>query len=408
MRIDFYKFIDKYFGKLFIILLSSIKFFFKKNDDKNSFLIIKLWAVGDSVVALPLIRSLRRNFPKSRIVVFARERNCQVFEMVDFIDEIILFEPKYVFKLFLLFRKYDVVFDLEPYLNLSAVISFMVGKFSVGFANQFRSRLYDERVVFDKNKHMVENYLDFCKAIGVKLLQDDYSLVKLKCFGVEEKHVESFIASKNVDSRRMGLIPRCSAAIVECSFLGVKNAPQLAATRIFYLNKSLVGVCVGTAESASKTRVWNDKKWALLCDSLIEKLNAEVIFFGAKKESKYISCIQLMMRNKSINSAGELNLKSAVCLISKCDLFISIDTGPMHIASCQGIKTIGLFGPNTPKLWSPYGNYNVSIYKSVECSPCIQNDKGYMPDCLRKTDKYLCMNLISVSEVFEAGKRLLK
>lgn len=373
MRIDFYKFVDKYFGKLFIIIFSLIKLFVKKNNDKNSFLIIKLWAVGDSVVSLPLIRSLRKNFPKSRIIVLARERNCQVFEMVDFIDEVILFEPKNVFKLFILFRKYDVVFDLEPYLNLSAVISFMMGKFSVGFAEQFRSKLYDKTVVFDKTRHMVENYLDFCKAVDVKLLPDDYSLVKLQCSSVEENIVELFIASKNVD-----------------------------------LNKSLVGVCVGTAESASKTRIWNDKKWALLCDSLIEKLNVEVVFFGAKNESEVINHVMLMMKNKSINAGGELNLKSAVCLISKCDLFISIDTGPMHVASAQGVKTIGLFGPNTPKLWSPYGNNDVSIYKSVECSPCIQNDKGYMPDCLRKTDKYLCMNLISVDEVFEAGKRLLK
>ncbi len=371
MKIDFYKFVDKYVGIVFILFLSLFKFK-KTRTNIDSVLVIKLWALGDSVVALPLINSLRKNFPNAKIDVLARNRNRQIFEMVDFIDELILFEPRNIMKLFSLFWKYDVVFDLEPYLNLSSVLSFLFGRYSVGFAGQFRSRLYNESVVFNKNQHMVGNYLDFCKVIGCRLSVQDYNLVKLKYSGVEEEVVKQFMLSNNVD-----------------------------------LKKLVVGVCVGTAESASKTRIWDDSKWVSICDLLIKNYGAQIIFFGTDKEKKAIDVIQSSMKNKSISSAGVLNLKSAVCLISKCGLFISIDTGPMHIAAAQGVKTVGLFGPNTPKLWGPYGKNNAALYKSLECSPCIKNDEGYMPDCLRKTDRYACMGLISVDEVLLAVKRLL-
>ncbi len=79
----------------------------------------------------------------------------------------------------------------------------------------------------------------------------------------------------------------------------------------------------------------------------------------------------------------------------------------MHIAAAQGVKTIGLFGPNTPVLWGPYGKGNISIYRPPLCSPCIDNTKGRMPECYNEIYQK-CMKDISVDEVFSNFEKLVR
>jgi len=75
----------------------------------------------------------------------------------------------------------------------------------------------------------------------------------------------------------------------------------------------------------------------------------------------------------------------------------------MHIAAAQQVKTIGLFGPETPVIFAPYGKDNISIYKGVECSPCIKIYKGSYIRC--KDNK--CMKAISVEDVLKAVRKII-
>jgi heptosyltransferase II len=104
-----------------------------------------------------------------------------------------------------------------------------------------------------------------------------------------------------------------------------------------------------------------------------------------------------------LNSVGVFTLKETFYLISKCTVFVSNDTGPMHIAAAQGIRTIGLFGPNTPVLWAPYGKGNIAIYKT-KLEPAIQNDKGIF----KKGGREEYMGPVTVDDVFDAVKSCLK
>jgi len=236
-------------------------------------------------------------------------------------------------------------------------LAFWLGKTKIGFNNQFRSFIYDFKIKHKKTQHMVQNYLDMVRVLGVTT---DYNNLIALNGSIEEKK----IAEK------------------------------------FFKHKKVAGLFVSTAESASKTRIWQDEKWAELADKLVEK-NYEVVFVGSKNEKNKITKIIDLMTEPAENLAGEFFFTQTYELIKQMKLFISIDTGPLHIAAAQGVKTIGLFGPNTPTLWGPYGKKNISIYKNLNCSPCIINDKGCMPDCLRKKDRYACMRLISVGDVLE-------
>ncbi|MBI2653126.1 glycosyltransferase family 9 protein, partial [Candidatus Woesearchaeota archaeon] len=92
--------------------------------------------------------------------------------------------------------------------------------------------------------------------------------------------------------------------------------------------------------------------------------------------------------------------------------FIGNDAGPMHIAAAQGVKTIGLFGPNLPIRFGPYGKGNTSLYKGYNCefSPCINVHKGQVPDCLyprNSNDYQKCMKNISVNDVLKEVEKLI-
>jgi len=111
---------------------------------------------------------------------------------------------------------------------------------------------------------------------------------------------------------------------------------------------------------------------------------------------------------------GSLPMEMLMGLVRHCGLFISVDTGPMHIAAAFGVPTIGLFGPTSAAMYGPYGEGNVAI--SADVSGCRYYDPTFMGGasvqlcyredrCLVESDS--CINRISVDDVAEAARKLL-
>jgi heptosyltransferase-2 len=344
---------------------------------------IKLWAVGDSVVALPAIEAFKRKNPKTRVTVITRKRNLAVFENQDFIDEIFLAEPSNIMKTIFSLKKYDLVFDLEPYLNISAITACWVGKYRVGFSNQFRSRTYHDRIDFDKKHHMVEQYYNFVKHwIGNSPISN--SLIPLKISRSESQVVDWFLKDKSIKGRKfIGIAPIISESVKSRQW-PLERVEELAMHLTDHAKKG-------------KTR--------------IEGKEHTLIFFGGKSDSKTIDSIIKRLPEKNrrsmINAAGLFSVGQSALLMRHCACFISNDTGPMHIAAAMGTPTIGLFGPNTPTLWKPYGKNNAAIYHKIWCSPCIHNAKGTMPKCFNPNYQE-CMKRITAIEVLDAIDKSLK
>ena len=80
-------------------------------------------------------------------------------------------------------------------------------------------------------------------------------------------------------------------------------------------------------------------------------------------------------------------------LIESCDLYLTCDSGPMHIAAAVGTPTVALFGPTSPTRHGPYGENHEVIEKPVSCRPC------YKRKCIRKDLPHLCMTEIDPNEV---------
>lgn len=344
---------DRVIGGLLCILVSLLRIFSKKQKPER-ILVVKLWAIGESILVLPLLKEIRSKHPKARIDVLAMG-NGEVFD--GYVNNIRRFSPWTVIKGL---RSYDLVYDTEPYSNGSAAIARWMGKYVVGFSHGVRALPYDKKVRYNDQQHISRTYLDLIEA-----KRTPATLPPLRIRKSDEKKAKS-------------LLPKA---------------------------KRIIGIGAGVGASC-KGRLWPYEKWAELIDRLIIEHDVDAVLVGTKSDEQANSYLMEHVENKERlhNLQDKTNLKEFFALIKQLDLFIGIDSGHMHVAAAMGTPTIGLFGPNTPTRFRPYGKKNTAIYKPVLNQPCINVHKGEVPDC----EGHNHMSRITVEDVYNTAKRYLK
>jgi heptosyltransferase-2 len=159
----------------------------------------------------------------------------------------------------------------------------------------------------------------------------------------------------------------------------------------------IIGLAPGAAYGPAKR--WLPERFAATGDRLIEDLSAQVVLFGSREDMETTDIVEQHAHHPMINIAGKTNLKEAIAAISRCNIFISNDSGLMHVAGALNIPTVAIFGSTNPVTTSPVGERSLVIYKGASCSPCL---KETCPTDFR------CMEMISVEEVCETARGLLK
>jgi heptosyltransferase-2 len=372
--VNLIKFLDRYIGFLSCLILSLNKLFPKKNIETKSILLIQLWGLGESILTLPAIKTLREKYPKSKIDILVTDRNKDAYFNNRNLDNIrVISLNPFAIKWFMSknFRTYDLVIDMEEYLNISSIIAFSLGKNRIGYAHGVRSLLYTKTVPYNDKQHVVYTFLDLLKPLGIKKTVD--KLPQLNYSRIDKKNVDRLLKKYNINKKNL-----------------------------------LVGFGVGAAESA-KSRMWPKERFADIANQLIKKYNAKIILIGNKGEKNYIDDLQDLIenRNNSFNTAGLINVREMFYLIGKCKLFIGNDSGPMHVAAAQGVKTIGLFGCNLPVRFAPFGKKNHSIYKKNNQKACINVHKGQVGEC-RHGIENACVKKIQVDDVMNVVNKIIK
>ncbi|MCE1163849.1 MAG: glycosyltransferase family 9 protein, partial [Bacteroidetes bacterium] len=178
--------------------------------------------------------------------------------------------------------------------------------------------------------------------------------------------------------------------------------------------KTVIGLFpFGGVNPGTKMRIkrWDVSNYLRLAEMLSEKTETGIVLFeGREEDEKYPAGINL----KSNYRVRTIDFN----LIPACGVFISADTGPLHIAAALGVPTVGLFGPSDPLLVAPPDGdgRNVFIRQELPCSPC------YTPSSAvdRKNREYWngdnficrlgtgeCMKSITVDEVFKETVKIL-
>ncbi len=343
-------------------------------------LVVKLVAIGDLVVALPTIKALQKSFKRAHLVMLVTPRVKEVVEGLPYLNEIIYYDifgkHRSIVGFFKFLkevrkRRFDLVIELDHYYRISTIISYISGaRERIGFdlSGQGRRGLFTKRVPYRIDCHEVEAFLETAKAVGAEISNKDKQLIEIWCSEADKKYVADLFKEWEITP-----------------------------------SDRLVGIHPGSGITALSRR-WMPERFAEVADWLISTYGVRVIFTGSKDELELITAIRSQMHAESIVSAGKTTLKQFAELTRHCELFISIDTGPMHIAAAMKTRVIGLFGPNTPVKWGPYGDGNIAIYKKIPCSPCTRQYLGQISRC--KESK--CMEAILCEDVMVAVKSMLK
>ena len=161
-------------------------------------------------------------------------------------------------------------------------------------------------------------------------------------------------------------------------------------------NRRIIGVNPGAFYGSAKR--WLSERYAALLDMLIEEKDAAVIIFGSPNEIAIAQAIQSGMRQNPVVLSGKTNLAELIAMIACCDLFITNDSGPMHLAAALRVPTLAIFGPTDAIATGPMSPSAVVVNKNVECSPCL------LREC---PIDHRCMVRISSEEVYQQAVRMM-
>jgi lipopolysaccharide heptosyltransferase II len=162
-------------------------------------------------------------------------------------------------------------------------------------------------------------------------------------------------------------------------------------------NQRLIGI------NLSASSKWASKNWPLqhvikLCEELRSQ-DMRLVITGTQKDSEAAKALLNKVKNiKPINACGKTTLGQLACLIKRCNVYISTDSAPLHIAAAMSVPFVALFGPTDATRHLPPAKDYVVIKKDLSCAPC------YKPKCRHNR----CMESIKPQEVLEAVDKLLK
>ena len=325
-------------------------------------LLIRLSSLGDIVLTTPTIRAVRANFLNAYVAMLVAKQSADVLRENPNLDEIITFDrlakdkntgEMWRIVRLLRERKFTLAIDLQRKFRTEMLMYLSGAAERVG-----KGWLCTTRVLEQGNKHATTYYFDLLHAIGIP---------------AEDPKLELFLSESEQEE-----------AVQHLKTAGVVDA------------RLKVGLFPG---AGWKLREWMPERFAAIGDRLVQHFDADVLIFGGQKESELVRTVANLMHTPAIPFAGNLQIRQLAACIEQCDLFVTNDTGPMHIAAAVGTPTVSLFGPGNHIRFQPLGTLHETIRHAVPCSPC----KQFTDKCKDN----ICMKGIGVDEVWDSISRVL-
>jgi lipopolysaccharide heptosyltransferase II len=304
--------------------------------------------VGDAVMSLPALQAIRERFPGSHIAVLARPWVADLYARESFADEVILYTSPRGFKDLsgkwrlareLRARHFDLAILLQNAFEAAALVVAAGIPRRIGYDRDGRGLLLTDRIPVPRRgeipKHERFYYLELLRRAG---LLDGYG---------EE-----------------GCIRLSGAAEA-----GAAGAVKLRAAG---LQGPVVGVSPGAAYGTAKR--WLPERFAEAAAELCGQIEGSVALFGSGDERQLCDEIAADIRRRGYevhNFAGSTTLREYIELAAACRVYLTNDSGGMHIASALGIPTVAVFGATDDVATGPTGPAARVVREMVECSPCL-------------------------------------
>lgn len=311
-------------------------------------LIIQLRRLGDILLTTPVIKVLRKTFPQAQIDFLIEKPFFEIISGNPYLNNILILEKGFLNQLNLIKKirkeKYDFLFDFLGNPRTAWITFFSKAVKKVGFDFRGRKFAYNIRVERDNRpKYIVDFKLDALRAVGIDIGNEREPLSMFVPSGAQT-FADNFFANNNLDKK-----------------------------------KPVIGI---SPTSRKQTRIWPGKYFAQLADKLIQQYNAKIIFLWGPGEEKKIGEIVSLMKNKPV-IIPRVDIKQLAALIGKCNLLISNDNGPKHIAVAMDVPTITIYGPTQSECWNPSERMHQALKSDIACIGCNRNECSSM-ECMEK------------------------
>ena len=323
-------------------------------------LIIKLGSIGDVVNTLPFVNVLRSGFPEAEIRWLIEPKSYLILEAHQSVDRFIIHQrddglpaARQALEEIRSFRP-DLVIDLQRILRSSFFAFFSSCRERLGFDRSrckefswlFTSRKIPPR---DPDRHMVLQYLEFAEYLGLSWTDLHFHL--------------------------------------PISIRDRKEAGELLPSS--FIEKGFIALNIGAAKPANR---WPASRWVELAGLILRETSLALILTGGVEDTTRGRAIteQVGDDRRLLDCTGRTSFKELGSLFLSAHAVVSGDTGPMHIASALGTRTISLFGPADPDRTGPFRHLDLVVRSGVDCAPCGR----------RRCPDLRCMDNISAVEVF--------
>jgi heptosyltransferase-2 len=329
--------------------------------------------VGDAVMAIPTLETIRVSKPNDEICVLARPVVADLFSGQRFTDRILQYDFRgkhrgWLGRERLAAELRNEKFDIAVLLQNAFEAAWLVWRANIpvriGYARDARRPLLTKPIPAPKEgeipSHESHYYLELLHRVG--WASTPGAIPPIRLLVSEEARQRGDSTLRAVGAREN--VWRCAIA---------------------------PGASYGAA------KCWPPERFAQLADRLISECAADVIFFGTPGEKEIENRIRSHMKSRAIPLVGETSMRELAALLASCSVFIGNDSGAMHVAAAVGLPVIGIFGSTNPEGTSPVTEQFTLIRHAVPCSPCF----------LRRCPvDHRCMTRISVDSVFAAAMRV--
>ena len=299
-------------------------------------------------MSLPALHALREQFPQAHIAILAKPWVADLYGREPFCDEVIPYQPgrgwrgwreRWRISQELRRHRFDCALLLQNAFEAAAVVYVARIPVRIGYNRDARGSLLTCAVPVPETGETPSH-------------QRFYYLELLK---------------------RAGLIPRYPAD-VEVRLSGAKIAGEQGRLRLqrFGMEGPVVGVSPGAAYGGAKR--WLPERFAEAAVRIAYERRATVAVFGSEQEQAVCQTVRAYVEQNGvmcINFAGRTTLSQFIEMAAACEVYLTNDSGPMHIASALGVPTVAVFGATDDKATGPAGVKSRIVREPVECSPCL-------------------------------------
>ncbi len=324
-------------------------------------LIVKLSSIGDVVHTLPSLYALRSAYPMAEIDWLVEEEAKGIIKGNPMINNLVVVKKRGFLKdpgrtwrvaKGLKARGYDMVIDFQGLFKSGIWVYLSGARRRIGFdkGREFSHIFLNDKLdPYDPDKHAVDRYLQLARYAGGKVEEVRFPFK----FSEDEKE----------------------------SVLGLLKEGNMVKNESFIIL---------SPSARWETKLWGVEKFAELAEEINKRFGFKVVLVGSEADRGLLHEIA-STANSVINLGGRTTLKELAFLMKLSLLVISVDSGPMHIASAVGTPVVAIFGPTAPWRTGPYGNNNIIFRRVLECSPCFS----------RRCGDNICMKDITVREVMD-------